>query len=270
MNKTITLISSRKHVEIDISTIMYVKMNNRNIQIHLSGGRVMESRYPMELLEEQLGEGFIRVYRSCLVSVLAVHDIGKTIELINGEHLYYPIRKKRTITEELWRKRLSVAASFKKEGIPQTTEEYREYFRSFEDMPFAFTDIEIVFNSQLRAVDWIFRYGNEALAKLEKTPLDKLIGQAFGDIFYNMDSKWVSCYERAALYGERLELMDYSPEIDTYIKVICFPTFRGHCGCILFDLSELEFRRCSEGTDTALEMYFSGKITGRSSEETQD
>lgn len=28
--------------------------------------------------------------------------------------------------------------------------------------------------------------------------------------------------------------------IDTYLKVICFPTFKGHCGCILFDISEIK------------------------------
>ena len=56
-----------------------------------------------------------------------------------------------------------------------------------------------------------------------------------------MDSKWCRSYERAALYGEKLEILDYSPEIDTYLKVTCFPTFPGHCGCILFDTSEIEF-----------------------------
>lgn len=272
MEKTITLISNRRHVEIDVDSIIYVRMNNRNIEVHLTGGRTYESRYPLEVLEEQLGDGFIRVYRSCIVSVLAIHEVGKTIELINGEHLYYPVRKKREVIEELWRKRLSISSSFKSVGTPQSTEEYQAYFRSFEHMPFAFTDIEIVFDGELRAVDWIFRYGNQALAKLEKLPLDKLIGKAFGDIFYNMDPKWISCYERAALYGERLELMDYSPEIDTYIKVICFPTFRGHCGCILMDLSELEFKRCSNATDTALEMYLGDQFTvkSKSSDEAAD
>ena len=32
----------------------------------------------------------------------------------------------------------------------------------------------MVFNEEKKAVDWIFRYGNEALAILEKLPLDKL------------------------------------------------------------------------------------------------
>ena len=35
-------------------------------------------------------------------------------------------------------------------------------------MPFAFTDIEMIFNEDRHAVDWIFRYGNENLADLKK------------------------------------------------------------------------------------------------------
>lgn len=106
--------------------------------------------------------------------------------------------------------------------MPDTEEQYHDYYRSFDEMPFAFTDIEMVFNEECEAVDWIFRYANEALARLEKLPLEKLIGQSFGTLFSNMDAKWLKGYERSTLYGETLELMNYSPEIDTHLKVISF------------------------------------------------
>ena len=94
----------------------------------------------------------------------------------------------------------------------------------------------MVFSEDRHAVDWIFRYGNPALARLEKTPLKKLIGNSFGSLFANMDSKWLRSYEQAALYGKTLEIVSYSPEIETNLKIICYPTFKGHCGCILFNL----------------------------------
>lgn len=251
----LSIISNRRHVNIKIESILYVRMKKRNAEIHVAGGDVYESRIQLEYLEKKLGRGFIRVYRSCIISVLAIHHIGKTIELVNGEQLYYPIRKKRETIMELHEKRREIAGTFSVEGMPQTPDEYRSYYASFEEMPFAFTDIEIVFDNERNAIDWIFRYGNKALAKLEKTPLEKLIGSKFGDVFINMDPKWIKCYERAALYGERLELMDYSPEIDTYLKVICFPTFRGHCGCLLFDISEIEFMRSSNDSDNVISDY---------------
>ena len=89
-------------------------------------------------------------------------------------------------------------------------------------------------------MDWIFRYGNEALAEIEKTPLQQLINHSFGSIFPNMDAKWLRVYERTALFGETLEIVYYSPEIDTKLKIISFPTFKGHCGCMLFKQTDIQ------------------------------
>ena len=72
-----------------------------------------------------------------------------------------------------------------------------------------------------------------------------------------MDSKWLRSYERSALYGETLEIIDYSPEIDTYIKVISFPTFPGHCGCILFDIRAIRFGNTLSQTEKAMVLYLS-------------
>ena len=119
--------------------------------------------------------------------------------------------------------------------------------------------IEMIFDEKRQAVDWIFRYGNPALSKLEKMPLERLIGSSFGSLFSNMDSKCLRSYERATLYGETLEIIDYSPKIDTYLKVICFPTFKGHCGCILFNISEIKFTKNSSDAEKALMLYF-GKL----------
>ena len=58
-----------------------------------------------------------------------------------------------------------------------------------------------------------------------------------------MDDKWLRVYERTALFGETLEIIDHSPEIDTDLKIICFPTFKGHCSCILFKQAEIQTMR---------------------------
>ena len=117
----------------------------------------------------------------------------------------------------------------------------------------------MVFNDERRAVDWIFRYGNQALALLEKVPLEKLIGSSFSSLVPNMDGKWLRAYEQAALYGATLEMVDYSPVIDTYLRILCFPTFRGHCGCILSDVSRIHYLRTSSDSPEALMRYF-GKL----------
>lgn len=234
-------------------------MNNKVAEIHVSEGNIYETRMTLSDLEQKLGEGFIKVHRGCIVSARAIHNITDNINLNNGESLIYTLRKKNSIIEQFHLKQKNIINHFIKEGIPATYEEYRKHYESFENLPFAFTDIEMIFNEDSHAVDWIFRYGNPALAKLEKLPLESLIGSSFGSLFSNMDTKWLLSYERATLYGEILEIIDYSPEIDTYLKVICFPTFKGHCGCILFDNSQIKFTRNSSDAEKALMLYF-GKL----------
>lgn len=254
--KHITIITNGRKIVLNTGTILYVNMTNKIAEIHISGGKIYETRMTLSQLEEKLGDGFIKAHRGCIVSAMAIHDISDNIYLNNGESLIYTIRKKNQIIEQFRSKQKSIICSFKKDGIPTTDEEYRKHYSSFENLPFAFTDIEMIFNEESHAVDWIFRYGNPALAKLEKLPLKKLIGSSFGSLFSNMDSKWLRSYERATLYGEMLEIIDYSPEIDTYLKVICFPTFKGHCGCILFDISQIKFTRNSNDAEKALMLYF--------------
>lgn len=257
--KYITVMSNGRKTVLGIRTILYVLMINKIAEIHVSGGKIYQTRMTLSELEEKLGDGFIKVHRGCIVSAMAIHDISDNINLNNGESLIYTIRKKNQIIEQFRSKQKNIISSFRKDGIPTTEEEYRKHYSSFENLPFAFTDIEMIFNEESHAVDWIFRYGNPALAKLEKLSLEQLIGSSFGSLFSNMDSKWLRSYERATLYGEMLEIIDYSPEIDTYLKVICFPTFKGHCGCILFDISEIKFTKNSNDAEKALMLYF-GKL----------
>lgn len=255
-SKYITIISNGKKIVLGISTILYVVMIKKVAEIHVSGGKIFETRMTVAQLEKELGEGFIKINRGCLVSAIAIHEITDKIILNNGESLLYTIRKKNYIIEQFRFNQRNIINGFAKDGIPATREEYRKHYSSFENMPFAFTDIEMIFDEEHHAVDWIFRYGNLALAKLEKTPLENLIGSSFGNLFKNMDHKWLQSYERATLYGETLEIIDYSPEIDTYLKVICFPTFKGHCGCILFDISDIKYTRNSNDAEKALQLYF--------------
>ncbi|MGN0532877.1 MAG: LytTR family transcriptional regulator DNA-binding domain-containing protein [Eubacterium sp.] len=256
--KYIKVISNRREIVLNISSILYVKMSGKIAEIHTTKGNVYETRTTLSELEDSLGDCFIKVHRGCVVSAMAIHDITDKVELIDGEALDYTQRKKRQIIEQFRSIQKRIVNSLTDDNIPTSNEKYRKHYKSFDMLPFAFTDIEMIFDEEKHAIDWIFRYGNYALAKLEKLPLEKLIGNSFGSLFSNMDSKWLKAYERATLYGEMLEMIDYSPEVDAYLKIICFPTFKGHCGCILFDISKIKFTQNSDDASKVLELYLSG------------
>lgn len=258
--KYITIISNRKKIVLNINSILYIIMTGKNAEIHISKDEIYKTRMSFGEIESKLDDSFIKVNRGCIVSARAIHNITDNVNLNNGESLVYTVRKKKEIINQIHQIQKNIIDSFSDKNILSTEEDYKKYYSSFENMPFAFTDIEMIFDKEKHAIDWIFRYGNSALAKLEKTPLEKLIGNSFGSIFSNMDSKWLKSYERATLYGETLEIVDYSPEIDTYLKVICFPTFKGHCGCILFDISNIKYTQNSNDSQKCLMMYLGDLI----------
>ena len=239
----ICVISKRRHISLPAEDILYIQLSGRRAVIHASGGRTYETYTTINELEQMLCSGFIRTDRATLVSTKGIHTIGEKIELINGETLDYTQRRKRELKEQLRAGRQRIAQSLSNNDAPATREDYQRHYASYDSASFAFTDIEMVFNEKRTAVDWIFRYANEALARLEKKPLEQLIDRSFGSIFPNMDDKWLRVYERTALFGETLEIIDHSPEIDTDLKIICFPTFKGHCGCILFKQAEIQMVR---------------------------
>ena len=232
----LSIVVKRKRIMLNVNSILYADAQRNTAQIHLVDGTVYHTRITLSALEKGLGEGFLKVSRNRLVSVMAIHSVTDTVNLISGESLRYPPQRKSQLRRQLASRQKLFIDSLSGEDTPATMEEYREHYRCFETAPFAFADIEMVFSQERYAVDWIFRYGNPALARLEQIPLKKLIGSSFGSLFANMDPKWLRCYEQAALYGKTLEIVSYSPEIDTNLKIICYPTFKGHCGCILFNL----------------------------------
>ena len=236
----ITVTFNRTKIAIRCADILYVIMSDDHCRIHMFDGNIYRCRMTLKALKKQLNEGFMEVKRGCMIAVSAISDIGDKILLSNGEEICYTKRKKKALREELQKKQELMIAKLSRKKRPLTEEEYCQYYKICDALPFAFTDIEMVFNEEKKAVDWIFRYGNEALAVLEKLPLNKMIGRSFSSLFSNMDAKWLRGYERATLYGETLEIVDYSPEIGKNLKIICFPTFPGHCGCILFNADQMK------------------------------
>lgn len=116
--KYITIISNRRKVVLDISTILYVLMVGKGAEIHVSGGKIYETRMTLTEIENKLSKGFIKVHRGCIVSAMAIHDITDNINLSNGESLVYTIRKKKEILEQLYLEQKNINNSFGGDGTP--------------------------------------------------------------------------------------------------------------------------------------------------------
>lgn len=246
----------KRIINIPLTSILYILMDGNNAHIHVNGNKSYITRMTLAEIEEKVGANFIKVKRGCLVSVLAIHSITDKVNLINGENLDFAQRNKKDILELFHNKQEGIIRYFNEFVEFTSDEEYHEYYKLFDRLPIAFCDIEMVFDEEFAAVDWIFRYANQALADIEKIPLESIIGHTFYTLFPNMDLKWLRSYERAVLFNETIKIIDYSPEINTYLDIICFPTFKGHCGCILFDITKINSYRHATDAEKAMTTFF--------------
>lgn len=256
----LNIVTDKKNISVPFLSILYVQMEGNNAFIHTKN-QIYQTRMTLSEIEPVLGDDFLKVKRGCLVSVIAIHNIGERINLINGETLEYATRHRKEIVTAFREKQELIVRELRESVHLVSQEEYHDHYRLFDSLPIAFCDIEMVFDEEDKAVDWIFRYANKALADLEKVPLEKLLGNSFSGLFPNMDTKWLRSYERATLFHETVKIIDYSPEIDTYLDIICFPTFRGHCGCILFDISKINSYRQATDPEKALVLFLSKMLT---------
>ena len=74
---------------------------------------------------------------------MAIHALEDTLTLINGEKLNYATRRRKEILAQLREKQRKLIATFAMPNTPKTPKEYHAFYRSFDQMPFAFTDTEL-------------------------------------------------------------------------------------------------------------------------------
>ena len=177
----ITIISKRIKKKIRTADILYIIKSEYLSLIHLLDGEVLQTITPIYELKEMLGDDCIEVKKGCIVSVSAITNIKDKIYLCNGEAIDFTVRRRKAVRLEWREKQKMMIDEITGQNLPRTDEEYHKYYEICDKFPFAFTDIEMVFNEKRHAVDWIFRYGNEALAELEGVPLKEMIGSTFQD-----------------------------------------------------------------------------------------
>ena len=100
------------------STILCITMKKNYADVYTYSGKQYKARMPLSEFEQILGDEFLKVSRSCLVSVMAIHDISNMIELTNGETLPYPPRNRNEIFKQWQEKRIRLFARLCKGDIP--------------------------------------------------------------------------------------------------------------------------------------------------------
>lgn len=136
--------------------------------------------------------------------------------------------------------------------------EERKRLRYLENMPVAFCSIEVLLDNQGKPKDFLFTYSNKEHDKLEGAEYGELIGRKFYDYFENGDPKWLDYYYETAYRGIPHVIREYSREIQKELLIHTFQTERGHCECVIQDITKesvlsLELHRSREELKRILE-----------------
>jgi len=194
----ISVISNRRHISLLTEDILYIQLSGRQSIIHFSDGRTYETYATIHELESMLGSGFIRADRATLVSIKGIHDIGKEIELVNGETLYYSCRKKRELKEQLRAGRRQIAQSLSDSDAPTTQEEYQRTVPAMTARPLRLPTSRWCSTRSVPLWTGSSATVTRHWLKSKKRRCSSAI-HSFGSIFPNMDEKWLRVYERTAL-----------------------------------------------------------------------
>lgn len=237
--------------EIPFSSLRYMLTEDKVTKVCTKRQKLMLTYMTLSELTAQLpDEQFLQISRNCVVAMSAIEEIESDfIRLYSGETLQFSQRRKSVILKK-YNEYINTCLGSKQGKTPPKNEEIKSAFASFDNFPIAFAVIEMSTDKWNKNVDFISRYGNEALATLEGIPLDKLINKSFYSIFPDSDSKWREVYAETALNGTNQEFISYSEEIGKYLKIQCYQPFFGYCACMISDM----------GKDAAL-LGFSDDIT---------
>lgn len=117
-------------------------------------------------------------------------------------------------------------------------EKEKELLDLFAHMSTAFALVKVDLDEQQRPSDFKFMFVNRAFEKLQSCTNEEVVGKSFYKVFSNGDKKWLQPYGEVAYKGVTKTLLDYSPEINKYLKITCYQPKYGFCACLLEDVSD--------------------------------
>lgn len=239
MGKVIELMVNRHLMQIPASSIIYANVTDKLCKIYLDNGESLNLFITISELMDKLGEeDFLRVSRSSLVAYTAIETVNQeAVVLYGGVRIPYSRSRRKEIVDKA-RNCMGRQVVYRDRDVPLGKLDFEQDFGFWDHVPIGFFVVEFTADSSGRFSDFIFRYANHALAEIEGVSRDSLLNHAYGQVFKGSHSKWLAVYSKVAFMGDTVELIDYSPDIDKELLMICYQPAYGYCACIVCDATD--------------------------------
>lgn len=230
-----SIIKFFKKNSISIKEIKYLTREDNKTCISLENGRVVRTFITVKDLFAVLAQyGFVSINKGTIVSKKYIDHIEDcTYYMTDGTVLK---GRRRTVAAHR-----HLNESLHSEGVSASmpTAEIQNRFAILDNMPVGFCVIELLFNDSGHGVDFIFRYCNKEMERIEGKTMEEMLDHSFYKVFPNADKKWLVAYTDVAINGGHRYIKDYSPEINKELLVQCFQPMEGYCACLLTPINQI-------------------------------
>ncbi|MDD5802815.1 LytTR family transcriptional regulator DNA-binding domain-containing protein [Blautia sp. HCP3S3_H10_1] len=222
----------KKH-KIHINDIKYLLRQENKTCIYMKDGRIVRTFITVkDLYDVLIPYDYLSINKGTVVARNQIDHIENcTYYMRDGLRLEG--RKRGAATHKLLNKSLHQDLS----KIASTN--IRTRFSVLDNMPLAFCVIELIFNQGGTGIDFVFRYCNKELLRLEKLTANDIVDQSFYQVFPDGDRKLLATYTDVAVNGGKCHMHTYSSHIGKNILIKAFQPLENFCACVLIPESEM-------------------------------
>lgn len=116
--------------------------------------------------------------------------------------------------------------------------ESEQRFRTlFDGMREGFSYHKVICDPDGNPIDYIFLMVNPAFEALTGLKAENLLGKHVKEVLPGTEDYWIQSYGKVALFGEAIEMENYSAELGRYYKVKAYSTKPGYFATVIEDVT---------------------------------
>lgn len=210
--------------------VRYLIREGRKIAIYLTDGRRLDTYIPIKHLLSALPKGaFLNITKGVVVSVAEISKINGSIYVMSDGRSF--TGRRRAAGEHKTNRH-----ALENHVIPEhrlVTETIAQRFSVLDHHVLPCCVVQLVLNTEGRGVDFVFRYCNQALARMEGWEVEHILDQSFFDVFDDASRTWFAVYHHVATTGESRVVRGPHPKAGYHINVYCYRPLDGYCACTI-------------------------------------
>ncbi len=210
--------------------ILYFIREDRKSVIYLADGRQLDTYIPIKYLLSALPKGaFLNITKGVVVAAAEiVHIEGGVYTMSDGRRF---MGRRRGAGEHKSNRRILENRVLPENRLVAETVAQRFSVLDHHILPCCV--VQLVFNSEGRGVDFVFRYCNQALARAEGWNLENILDRSFFDIFDDDNRTWFAVYHHVATTGKPRVVRGPHPKAGYPVSVYCYQPLEGYCACTI-------------------------------------